>query len=44
MVKHIIENHMNGLLEVENEEFEYQNKKYKGACFTIKMKIDLDEI
>ena len=44
MVKHIIENHMNSLLEVENEEFEYQNKKFKGACFTIKMKIDLDEI
>ena len=31
----IVEKHSNGKLEVENIEFVYEHKKYKGACFKI---------
>ena len=40
MVKSIIEGHMQSSLSVKNEEFEYENEKHKGACFTIDVKID----
>ena len=33
----IVNNHMNGELSVENREFEIDNTKTKGACFTIKL-------
>ena len=35
MSKQIIHEHMNGQLEVENENFKYQDKDYVGAKFTI---------
>lgn len=35
MSKQIVEKHSNGKLEVENIEFVYEDKKYKGACFKI---------
>lgn len=35
MVKEIIEKHMDATISVSNEEFTFNNKNYKGACFTI---------
>jgi len=35
MSKQIIEEHMNGILSVKNVEYEYKDKKYKGAEFKI---------
>ncbi len=35
MSKNIIENGFNGNIQVSNEEFEYEGKKYMGACFKI---------
>ena len=35
MTHQIVENHMDGKLEVRNEEFEWENKKFKGANFLI---------
>ncbi len=35
----IIKNHMKGIISVKNEKFEYDNKRFKGACFTIKLSI-----
>ncbi|WP_428026377.1 ABC transporter substrate-binding protein [Arcobacter sp.] len=35
MTHQIIENHMNGKLEVKNEEYEWENKTLKGANFLI---------
>ncbi len=40
MVKHIIENHMNGSITVENRSFEYEGKPYFGACFKVELKLD----
>lgn len=37
MSKEIIQTQMAGELSFENEEFEYDNKLYKGACFYIKI-------
>jgi len=37
MTKMIIEKHMDGTIEVANSEYEYKNKTYKGANFTIKL-------
>ena len=37
--KQIIEEKNNGFLSVENREFNYDNEKYYGACFIIKLKI-----
>ncbi len=39
MTHQIIENHINGKVEVRNEEFEWENKKYKGANFLIYLPI-----
>ena len=39
MTHQIIENHINGKIEVRNEEFEWENKKYKGANFLIYLPI-----
>jgi two-component system sensor histidine kinase AtoS len=33
----MVTNHMDGKLEVYNEEYEYKGKSYKGACFTISL-------
>lgn len=35
MSKNIIENGFNGNIQVSNEEFKYEGKKYMGACFKI---------
>ncbi|AXH10319.1 hypothetical protein CP960_02965 [Malaciobacter halophilus] len=35
MVKEIITKHMDATINVTNEEFTFNNKEYKGACFTI---------
>ncbi len=37
MSKNIIDNSLNGNIKVENEEFEYEDKKYKGAKFVIEI-------
>lgn len=39
MSKQIIEEHMNGKLEVKNQNYEYKNEKYYGALFTITLPI-----
>jgi two-component system, NtrC family, C4-dicarboxylate transport sensor histidine kinase DctB len=44
MTKQIIEKHMDGIINVINEEFEYENKKYKGASFTIQFNETSGEI
>ena len=38
MCYNIIEN-LNGTIEVENKEFEYNNKTYNGACFKITLEV-----
>lgn len=40
MSKQIIEKHMGGKLSHKNETFTYENKEYKGAVFTIKLKLN----
>ncbi|XPV70650.1 MAG: ATP-binding protein [Halarcobacter sp.] len=35
MTKVIIERHMNGKINVNNKEFNYEENKYQGANFTI---------
>ena len=35
MSKQIVENHLNGKIEVDNREFSYENKKYYGAKFSV---------
>ena len=40
MSTEIITNHMKGSLIVKNEEFIYNNKKYQGPCFEIKIPIN----
>lgn len=37
MSHEIIHKHLNGILSVENLEYNADNQNYKGACFTIKM-------
>jgi len=37
MAQEMIEKHMNGELNVKNKIFNYENKSYKGALFTIKI-------
>ncbi|MGM0519853.1 MAG: CHASE4 domain-containing protein [Campylobacterota bacterium] len=37
MSKKILKERLNGTIEVSNIEFEYEDIKYKGACFTIKI-------
>ncbi len=43
MSKEIIESHMNGKLEVQNDEFKYKDKSYKGAKFTITLPIEKEQ-
>jgi len=40
MTKQIIQNHMDGEICVCNEEYIYENHKYKGALFTIKFNLN----
>ena len=40
MSKNIV-NHLNGDLEAKNDTLEYENRVYKGACFTIKLPLDI---
>ena len=42
MTREIIVNHMNGDLLVENYEFDFEEEKYKGAMFTIKLPLNND--
>jgi hypothetical protein len=35
MSDQIITKHMNGLIEVSNDKFKYENNTYTGALFTI---------
>jgi len=37
MSKNIVENSLNGSIEVENYVYEYENKKFKGAKFILKL-------
>ena len=37
MSKEIIDKHMNGLLSIQNTEFEYNNQTFKGTLLTIKI-------
>ena len=39
MSNEIINKHMEGKIEVKNENFSYINKNYKGACFTITLPV-----
>lgn len=41
MSQEIINRHMNGSLEVCNENFTYENKEYKGALFTLSLPLSL---
>ena len=41
MSQEIISRHMNGNLEVTNEIFQYNNKEYKGALFTLVLPIEV---
>ena len=38
MVKQMIEQHMDGSIEVKNVKYDYEGQSYTGACFTIKIK------
>jgi len=40
MTHQIITEHMNGNIKVRNKTFEYNNKKYKGANFVIKFRVN----
>ena len=40
MTKQIIEEHLNGNIHIQNNEYEYENKYYKGAEFKIKLPIN----
>jgi signal transduction histidine kinase len=37
MTKQIVEDHMNGFIEVNNIDFNYENESYRGAEFTIRL-------
>ena len=37
MTKNMIEDHMKGKIIVSNEEFEYDGKLFKGACFKLRL-------
>ncbi|AXH13769.1 hypothetical protein CP985_13875 [Malaciobacter mytili LMG 24559] len=39
MCEEILVKHMNGQIRVKNKEYEYKNKQYKGAEFTLKIPI-----
>ncbi len=43
MSREIVENHMNGKIEVKNVTFNYKDEELKGAEFTIKIKISPKE-
>ncbi|KAB7887085.1 response regulator [Poseidonibacter ostreae] len=38
MSKLIVENNLDGIITVENVEYEYNSSKYEGACFNIQIK------
>lgn len=38
MSKQIVNNHLNGTIDVSNENFIYENREYKGAKFVLKLK------
>lgn len=38
MSKQIVNNHLNGIIDVSNENFIYENREYKGAKFVLKLK------
>jgi signal transduction histidine kinase len=40
MSSEIVNKHLDGTLEFTNEEYEFENEKYKGACFKITLPID----
>ncbi|AXX87788.1 Cache sensor-containing signal transduction histidine kinase [Malaciobacter marinus] len=40
MSNEIVNKHLDGTLEFSNEEYEFENEKYKGACFKITLPID----
>jgi len=40
----IITKNLNGTISVENKEFEYREKKYKGTCFTLTLPICKDDL
>ena len=40
MSHQIITEHFNGLINVKNCEYTYDNKKYKGCCFTLNIPLD----
>lgn len=40
MTKEIIEKHLDGKISVKNESYTYNNQKYKGATFTIKLSLN----
>ena len=40
MSSEIVNKHLDGTLEFSNEEYEFENEKYKGACFKITLPID----
>ena len=42
MSEEMIRKHMHGSLDVKNEEYNYENKLYKGACFTITLPLSKD--
>ena len=42
MSENMIQKHMDGNLIVKNEEYNYENKLYKGACFTITLPLNKD--
>jgi len=44
MSQEMIEKHMNGELHVENRTFQYNNKSYTGALFTIKIPLKMENI
>ena len=40
MTYQIVKKQLEGSISVKNEEFDYENQKYLGACFTIKIPIE----
>ena len=40
MCQEILEKHMDGIMEINNTEFEYEGKNYKGTLTIIKLRID----
>ena len=43
MCKQIVEKHSEGMISVENKEFELNGQKYKGACFKVCLKKEIIE-